>query len=307
MKRIRYFSLVGLSSLWVIAFLGGCSRIPLLDPKGPVGDSERFLIIAAFVLMLIVVIPVFIMAFWFARRYRASNPERAYTPKWSHSLKLELTIWLVPIAIVTALGILGAIETYHLDPYKPIDNGHKPVAIEAVSLDWKWLFIYPDRNIATVNQLVFPVKVPLSFRITSDTVMTSFFIPRLGSQIYAMAGMQTRLHLMAAEPGTYDGQNQQFSGRGYSDMFFKAIAVSPKEFEAWVQKARQSPDRLDLARFEKLRKPSLGYPVTYFSSVRPDLFDRIMDKYAKTRDRNSNAMIKKFGSAQTKAAASEGN
>ncbi len=307
MKKHLYSFLIGLSSLWFIAFLGGCSRIPLLDPKGPIGDSERFLIIAAFVLMLIVIIPVFIMAFWFARRYRASNPEAAYTPKWSRSLKLELTIWLVPIAIVTALGILGAIETYHLDPYKPIANGRKPVAIEAVSLDWKWLFIYPDRNIATVNQLVFPVNVPLSFRITSDTVMTSFFIPQLGSQIYAMAGMQTRLHLLAQEPGVYSGQNQQFSGRGYSDMFFKAIAVSQEEFEGWVKKAKQSPDKLDVARFEELRKPSLGYPVTHFSSVKPDLFDRIIDKYSKTMGMNSDAMIRKSGPAIMKTGASEGN
>jgi cytochrome o ubiquinol oxidase subunit 2 len=141
----------------------------LLDPKGPVGDAERFLIIAAFALMLVVVIPVFVMTFWFARRYRASNAEAVYTPKWNHSAGIDLVVWLVPIAIVTALGVLTWSATYKLDPYKPINTRGRPINIEAVSLDWKWLFIYPEHDIAVVNQLVFPVNVPLSFKITSDT------------------------------------------------------------------------------------------------------------------------------------------
>ncbi len=239
MKRNTYSAFIRLSLLCAAAFLGGCSQYASVRPQrthrrcravrhhcglrahadrrhsrlchGPSG---------------------------FPRKYRASNTKATYTPKWSHSAKIDLVIWLVPVAIVTALGILAWNATHRLDPYKPIDSGVKPVSIEAVSLDWKWLFIYPDHNIAIVNQLVFPAKVPLSFRITSDTVMTSFFIPQLGSQIYAMAGMQTRLHLMADEPGIYAGQNQQFSGRGYADMHFKAIAVSREQFEAWVQKAR---------------------------------------------------------------------
>ena len=251
----------------------------LFNPKGAIGDAERFVIITAICLMLIVVIPVFIMAFLFSRRYRASNTKATYTPKWSYSTKIDLIIWLVPIAIVTALGIMAWSMTHHLNPYKPINPGIKPVSIEAVSLDWKWLFIYPDHRIAAVNQLVFPAKVPLRFRITSDTVMTSFFIPQLGSQIYAMAGMQTRLYLIADEPGVYDGQNQQFSGRGYADMTFKAIAVSGDQFESWVRKIKQSPDKLDLVRYEELEKPSPGYPVTYFSFVKPDLFDHILSKY----------------------------
>jgi cytochrome o ubiquinol oxidase subunit II len=251
----------------------------LLDPKGPIGDDERFLILAAFVLMLLVVVPAICMAVWFALRYRVSNTKATYMPKWCHSLKIDLVTWLVPMGIVTVLGYLAWTKTYQLDPYRPIDHSAKPVSIEVVSLDWKWLFIYPDFNIATVNEMIFPANVPLSFRITSETVMTSFFIPQLGSQIYAMAGMQTRLHLMADEPGVYSGQNQQFSGRGYSDMYFKAIATAPEEFEAWVQKSNQSPDKLDLARYEELARPSVGYPVTTFSSVQPGLFDHILSKY----------------------------
>jgi cytochrome o ubiquinol oxidase subunit 2 len=289
MKRRVYFVFIGLSSLCIAAFLGGCSSVVLLDPKGPIGDAERVVILVAIGLMLIVVIPVFVMTFLFARRYRASNTKATYTPKWSYSPKIDLIIWLVPIAIVVALSILAWSKTHHLNPYKPISPGVEPISVEVVSLDWKWLFIYPDHHIATVNELVFPAGIPLSFRITSDTVMTSFFIPQLGSQIYAMAGMQTRLHLMADEPGVYDGHNQQFSGRGFADMHFMAIATSQEQFNTWIQKIKQSPDSLSLTRFEEIAKPTPGYPVTYFSSVMPHLFDHILGKY-RPLDLNSGAL-----------------
>ena len=279
MKRNANSAFIRLSLLSTAAFLGGCSQLLLLDPKGPVGDAERFVIIAVFLLMLIVVIPVFVMVLWFPRKYRASNPNATYRPKWSYSTKIDLAMWLVPVIIVTALGILSWNATHSLDPYKPLESAIKPVRIEVVSLDWKWLFIYPDHDIAVVNQLVFPARVPLSFRLTSDTVLTSFFIPQLGSQIYAMAGRQSRLHLMADEPGDYAGHNQQFSGRGYADMHFKAIATSQEHFEAWVQETKQSPDKLDLARYEELEKPRIGSPVLHFSSVKPGLFDHIIRKY----------------------------
>jgi cytochrome o ubiquinol oxidase subunit 2 len=282
MKRIKYSVFIGFTSLCGTAFLGGCSHLPLLEPKGPIGDSERFVIIAAFVLMLIVVVPVFILAYWFSWKYRASNTKATYRPKWRYSTGIDLGMWLVPLAIVAALGILSWKTTHSLDPYKPIDSTVKPISIEVVSLDWKWLFIYPEQDIAVVNQLVFPANVPLSFRVTSDTVITSFFIPQLGSQIYAMPGRQARLHLLADEPGTYTGQNQQFSGRGYADMHFQAIALSGDQFEAWVQKTKQSPHKLNKARYEELERPSSGYPVTYFSSVKPGLFGDIVRKYMPT-------------------------
>ncbi|MDA8407207.1 MAG: ubiquinol oxidase subunit II [Deltaproteobacteria bacterium] len=291
MERKKYFVFVGLLSLCAVTFLGGCSTILLFNPKGPIGESERFVIIAAIVLMLIVIIPVFIMAFWFPLKYRASNTKSTYMPKWVHSAKIDFFMWGVPIAIVTLLAILAWTRTYSLDPYKPIPSAHKPINIEVVCLDWKWLFIYPDQNIATVNQITFPVNVPVSFKITSDTVMASFFIPQLGSQIYAMAGMQTRLHLLADKPGTYAGQNQQFTGRGFADMHFKANAVSYEEFQSWVEKIRQSPEKLDLERYSKLAKPSVGYyPVTYFSSVKPDLFEYILRKFNPNLDKNFGPM-----------------
>jgi len=279
MKTKSHSVLIGTSSLFTATLLGGCSRMLLFDPKGPIGDAERFVILAAFVLMLIVVIPVFVMIFWFSLKYRASNSKAIYMPKWSHSGKIEVAMWLVPLAIIAVLGFLAWGETHHLDPYRPINSAVKPIRVEVVSLDWKWLFIYPDYDVAVVNQLVFPIKVPLSFKITSDTVLTSFFIPRLGSQIYAMAGRQSRLHLMADESGIYAGHNQQFSGRGYADMHFKAIATSREQFKAWVQKVRRSADKLDPERYEELGKPSVSYPVTYFSSVTPGLFDHIVRKY----------------------------
>ncbi len=308
MNRKKYFVFVGLSSLCAVTLLGGCSTILLFDPKGPIGESERFVIIAAIVLMMIVVIPVFIMAFWFPLKYRASNTESTYMPKWSHSAKIDVFMWGVPVAIVTVLAILAWTTTHSLDPYKPIHSTDDPVNIEAVSLDWKWLFIYPDRNIATVNQITFPVNVPVSFKLTSDTVMTSFFIPQLGSQIYAMAGMQTRLHLLADKPGTYAGQNQQISGRGYADMHFKANAVSMEEFESWVQKVRQSQEKLDLDRYEKLAKPSLGYyPVTYFSSVRPGLFEYILRKFDPNWGKNPGRMSRGPVSTHARTDVSEEN
>ena len=307
MKTKKYSVFVGLSSLCAVTFLQGCSTILLFDPKGPIGEAERFVIIAAIVLMLIVVIPVFIMAFWFARKYRASNTESTYMPKWSHSAKIEFFMWAVPFAIVTVLAILASTSTHSLDPYKPIPSAEKPINIEAISQDWKWLFIYPDQNIATVNEITFPVNVPVSFRITSDTVMTSFFIPQLGSQIYAMAGMQTRLHLLANKAGVYAGHNQQFSGRGYADMHFKANAVSREEFQSWVQKVRQSPEKLDLDQYEKLATPSVGHGVTYFSSVKPDLFDYILRKFDPTWGKHPHHMSRGSTSTHARTDVSEEN
>ena len=259
--------------------LSGCGTAPLLQPKGPIGESELFVIGTAFALMLIVVIPVIVMAVWFPHKYRASNPKGDYDPKWSHSARIDLVVWLIPAIIVLALGTLTWRESHRLDPFRPIDSAVAPIQVEVVSLDWKWLFIYPKLDIATVNQLVIPVDVPVSFRLTSDTVMTSFFIPQLGSQIYAMAGKQRRLHLLADQAGMFSGQNQQFSGRGFADMHFKVKAVSPKQFRAWVQQTRQSPDKLDLARYQALRTPDTKHPVESFSQVRPGLFGQILNRY----------------------------
>jgi cytochrome o ubiquinol oxidase subunit 2 len=281
MQAIKYFFRAGLFTLGALILLGGCSTILLFNPKGPIGDTQRFVIIAAIVLMAIVVIPVYIMNFWFARKYRASNTSAPYQPDWHYNLKIDLFMWGIPIVIVALLAILAWTTTHALDPYKPIksDSGDS-INIEAVALQWKWLFIYPDHNIATVNEIAFPVNVPVSFKITSNNVMCSFFIPQLGSQIYAMGGMRTELHLMANEPGVYGGHNQQFNGRDYSDMYFKAHAVAPEEFQTWVRKAKSSPQKLDPGRYAELAKASDGHhPVVYYSWVQPNLFVDILREF----------------------------
>ena len=285
-------------TVWVLPvlcllLLTGCSDMVLLDPKGPIGETERFVILFAFCLMLLVVIPVIVMVLWFPWRYRANHARDDYAPKWSYSGKIELIIWLIPAAIVTTLSILIWQTTHQLDPYKPITSSALPVNVQAVSLDWQWLFIYPDENIAVVNELVFPVNVPLALLLTSETVMTSFFIPQLGSQIYAMAGMQTRLHLLASETGSYAGQNQQFSGDGYAAMKFRAIAATPSEYAVFLKKSREAGRQLDMARYEKLTEPTIDAPVTYFSSVEPGLFATIIRRFSHSHNHNRAAVNSK--------------
>jgi cytochrome o ubiquinol oxidase subunit 2 len=261
----------------------------LFNPGGPIEAYEKFIMLAAIGLMLIVVIPVFGLTFWFAWHYRASNTKAVYAPKWHQSRAIELAVWLVPAAIVTVLSYLVWTSTHALDPYKPLAATARqdPLPVDVVALNWKWLFIYPRQHIATVNQLVVPAKTPVSFRLTSDTVMTSFFIPRLGSQIYAMPGMRTKLHLLADKPGTYVGRNYQLSGRGYSWMQFKVISVPMKKFNNWVAKVKKSPKTLDVATLQKLEKPGISYstpsptdehvyPVIDYASVPPHLFDYII-------------------------------
>ncbi len=251
----------------------------LLDPKGPIAADEKALILTAFALMLVVVVPVILMTFAFAWKYRASNKAATYAPKWDTSAKIEAIIWLVPAVIVIVLGVLVWKSSHALSPYKPIASAAQPIQVEVVAMGWKWLFIYPDLGIATVNHLEIPTGVPVSFRLTSDSVMSSFYIPRLGGQIYAMAGMQTRLHLMADQPGTYPGFNTQYNGDGFSGMHFNAVATSPQGFDAWVGQIRQTSAALDESTFRKLAVQSENNSPEYFSSVKPHLFEYVMQKY----------------------------
>ena len=251
----------------------------LLDPVGQVGIEERNLIITATLLMLLVVVPVIIMTLVFAWKYRASNTSATYTPKWSHSTKIEVVIWTVPILIIIALGVITYKSTHALDPYRPLESDVKPVTIEVVALDWKWVFIYPEQGIATVNKIVFPANTPVNFRITSDSVMNSFFIPGLGGQIYAMAGMTTKLHLIANKNAEMDGISANYSGAGFTGMKFKAIATSEEDFNAWVAEVKASPKQLDNAEYAALEKPSENNPVELYSTVTPNLFQLIIDKY----------------------------
>ncbi|NUU36231.1 Cytochrome bo(3) ubiquinol oxidase subunit 2 [Pseudomonas fluorescens] len=278
MIKNRYPRLLGLLPLIGTLLLSGCN-MTLLNPKGQVGLDERNLIITATLLMLLVVIPVIVMTFLFAWKYRASNTSATYTPKWNHSTKIEIAVWAVPIMIIIALGYVTYKSTHALDPYKPLESDVKPVTIEVVALDWKWLFIYPEQGIATVNKIVFPAHTPINFRITSDAVMNSFFIPALGGQIYAMAGMQTKLHLIANENAEMDGISANYSGAGFTGMKFKATATTQEEFDAWVSEVKKAPKKLEQAEYAALAKQSQNNPVELYSSVTPNLFQTIVDKY----------------------------
>lgn len=281
MRLRKYNKSLGWLSLVAGAFLlSGCDSA-LLDPKGQIGLEQRSLILTAIGLMLIVVIPAIAMAIGFAWKYRASNKDAKYSPNWSHSNKVEAVVWTIPILIVIFLAVLTWKTTHSLEPSRPLVSETKPVTIEVIAMDWKWFFIYPEQGIATVNEIAFPANTPVEFKITSNSVMNSFFIPRLGSQIYAMAGMQTKLHLIADEAGTYDGISSNYSGKGFSGMKFKAIATPDMNtFNQWVAKAKQSPEVMnDMATYEKLAAPSEYNKVEYFSSVKPDLFKDVINKF----------------------------
>ncbi len=274
-----------MAALAAVLLTAGCglADAPIINPKGPIGQAESDLLFTAFKVMLIVVIPVFVLAFGFVLRYRAGNEKAAYRPDWDYSAPLDAVVWLVPALIVISLGVLVWINTHKLDPYRPLASSVPPLEVEVVAQDWKWLFIYPEQDIAVVNELVFPSETPLSLKITSDTVMNSFFIPALGGQIYAMAGMRTEMHLLADAPGRFTGKNTQYSGDGFADQHFEAIAASRADFEAWVAKVKQSPERLDPSAYDALAAPSIKHPVTYYSAVEPNLFDAILAKYAANR------------------------
>lgn len=281
MKQVRRSTrLAGvLTSALAAASLSGCD-MSVLDPKGQVAADEKSLIITATLLMLVVVIPVIVLTLYFAWKYRASNRSATYMPNWSYSHRIEAVCWGVPIVIIAILGTLTWKTTHSLDPFRPLDSKVKPMTVEVVALDWKWLFIYPDQHIATVNEVAFPAGTPVNFKITSDSVMNVFFIPQLGSQIYAMAGMQTQVNLIADEPGVYDGLSSNFSGAGFPDMTFKAHALkSQADFDAWVAKVKASPDQLGLKNYPDLAKPSEKDPVKYFSNVEPVLYAAVLDKY----------------------------
>ncbi|TKB02732.1 ubiquinol oxidase subunit II [Alteromonas portus] len=261
--------------------LAGCSG-GVLDPKGQVGMDEKNLIILCTILMLIVVVPVIVLTLYFAWKYRASRDFEIYTPKWAHSTKIEAIVWSIPILIVISLSVITWRSTHALDPYSPLEGKGEHLTIEVVSLNWKWLFIYPEQGIATVNELVFPANKPVAFKITSESTMNSFFIPQLGSQIYSMAGMETKLHLIADEPGTYKGISSNYSGAGFTGMKFNAIATPTEgDFNDWVASVKQAQTPLTSASYEQLAKPSENNPVTYYSNVSEGLFHDIVMKYMK--------------------------
>jgi cytochrome o ubiquinol oxidase subunit 2 len=254
--------------------LAGCAG-SILDPVGPIGADDSKIFIDALLIMLAIVIPTILLAFWMAWRYRASNTKAEYLPYWSYSGRIEAVVWAIPVLTIMFIGGVIWIGSYRLDPFKPLPSTSPPLEVQVVSLDWKWLFIYPQQGVATVNQLVVPAGVPVHFSITSASVFNVFFVPRLGSMIYAMPGMVSQLNLQADRPAVLIGQSSHFSGDGFSDMQFQVKSVAPAEFASWAQTVRGAGPMLDPAAYAELSRQSQRVtPITY-SGVDPQLFHAI--------------------------------
>lgn len=282
-KRVKY-SLAGTAAaLAVLALVWQLSggHFAVLDAKGTIAAQQRDLMLIALGLMLLVVIPVFILTFHIAWTYRAGNHKATYMPEWDGNRKLEALWWGIPGIIIVALSVLIWQSSHSLDPYRPIASasGTQPLTIQVTALQWKWLFIYPEQNIATVNYLQIPEDTPVNFEITADAPMNSFWIPQLGGQVYAMTGMVTKLHLMADEPGVFQGSSANLSGEGFSKMRFVTAAVSRGEFDDWVGSVRSGGQRLDKTVYDKLAAPGEDSVVASYASVQPRLFQGVVDSY----------------------------
>ena len=282
LKKLRGPTVLALAA----SLLAGCNTV-VLNPSGDVAAQQGRLVVISTLLMLLIVVPVIALVLLFAWRYRSSNTKATYKPEWDHSTQLELVIWAAPLLIIIALGALTWISTHTLDPYRPLSRigekrpvpeDVKPLVVEVVALDWKWLFIYPELGIATVNEVAAPVDRPIQFKITASSVMNSFYIPALAGQIYAMPSMETKLHAVINEAGEFEGFSANYSGKGFSHMRFKFQGLSNTDFDAWVAKVRESGQGLDRPGYIALEKPSESEPVRYYASVPADLYGAILNR-----------------------------
>ena len=280
MRLLRVFALLPL-----FALLAGCDFV-VLSPTGDIAARQRDLLVISTLLMLVIIIPVMALTIFFAWKYRASNKVANYDPEWSHSTQLELVIWSAPLLIIICLGALTWMGTHLLDPYRPLDRiaegqpveeSVEPLDVQVVALDWKWLFIYPEQGVASVNELIAPVDRPIRFSISSSSVMNAFYVPTLAGMIYAMPGMRTELHAVANAPVESRGFSANFSGAGFSGMYFAFRAVPTGDFDAWVESARGATDQLTRASYLELERPSENVPVRHFSSVEANMFDYIVN------------------------------
>jgi len=253
----------------------------VLDPHGPIAAAERTILLNATVIMLAVIVPVIVLTLAFAWWFRAGNKWARRDPTWAYSGAVEVTVWSIPALVILFLGGIAWIGSHDLDPARPIASSRPPLSVQVVSLDWKWLFIYPDLGVASVNRLVVPAGTPLRLRLTSASVMNSFFVPQLGSQIYTMGGMATSLNLQADTPGTYPGLSANFSGGGFSDMRFDAVALPPADFERWLAATRAGDDTLDAPRYAVLAHPGIAPAPATFARVAPGLFNAIVAETAR--------------------------
>ncbi|HVX31063.1 MAG TPA: ubiquinol oxidase subunit II [Nitrolancea sp.] len=259
----------------VVLLTSACNR-GILDPVGPVASAEKQILINSTAIMLAIIIPTMIATVVFAWWFRRGNTKAKYRPEWEYSGAIEMVVWSVPALTVMLLGGIAWIGSHDLEPSKPLKSANPPLKVDVVSLDWKWLFIYPDQGVATVNQLVVPAGTPVSFRLTSATVWNSFFVPQMGSMIYTMPRMTTRLNLQADRPGVYNGLSSHFSGDGFPGMQFQVQALPPDQFAMWAQGARGSSLKLDGAGYSALSRPSSYVKPMTYGAVAPGLFDAIV-------------------------------
>ncbi len=282
LSRLRILLLLPL-----VALLGGCNFV-VMNPAGDIAVQQRDLVVISTVLMLLIIVPVMALIVFFAWKYRQSNAAAKYEPDWDHSTHLELVIWSMPLLIIICLGAVTWSSTHLLDPYRRLDriapgnaaSLNEPLQVEVVALDWKWLFFYPEYGIATVNELAAPVDRPVRFKITASSVMNSFYIPALAGQIYAMPGMETKLHGVINKAGIYDGFSANYSGAGFSGMRFKFHGVDQAGFDAWIAKAKASSETLSREAYLELEKPSENVPVRLYKEVAPDLYKAILNMCA---------------------------
>ena len=277
--RIALYIFLVLWLFGLLVFYLHHSNFAVLNPKGLVAARERQLMIITVLLGLLVIVPVYIMTFFIAWRYREGNSKAKYSPELTGSKLAETVWWGIPTAIILALSIITWQTSHSLDPSKALAVSAKPLTIQVVALNWKWLFIYPEQNVASVNFVQLPVNTPVTFDITADAPMNSFWIPQLGGQIYAMPGMSTQLHLIASKAGDYTGTSANVSGEGFADMKFTTRAGSKTDFDAWVTTAKQSPEALSPDVYQQLVKPTSKYPVTLYASAAPNLYDTVINKY----------------------------
>src|SRR5271156_4392581 len=275
--RANIWSARSVWAIFVPLALEGC-HTAVLSPAGPIGAADRTILLDALAIMLAIVVPTILATLAFAWWFRASNTRARHLPTWSYSGRIELIVWSIPALVVFFLGGIAWIGSHLLDPARPLSSGTKPLEIQVVSLDWKWLFIYPEQGVASVNDLMAPVGVPLHFQITSASVFNVFFVPRLGSEIYSMYGMTTQLNLQADHPGVYHGLSAHFSGDGFSDMAFDLHAVTPEQFSAWATATSASGPVLDEGAYRKLLTQTQNLEPYTYRAVEQDLFSDIVSQ-----------------------------
>lgn len=287
----RWPSVLSVISLFLLTACN-TNRSSFLDPGGPIAAAQKAHMIEVVAWTMVAIVPVFVLVPLMLWRYRYRNTKARYTPDWEFSRLLDLLMWGVPLIIITVLSVALWKSTHDLDPYRPIASDQPPINVQVVGLDWKWLFIYPDYGIATVNELAFPVGASLALDLTSDTVMQSFMVSALAGQIYVMPGMRTQLHLLADEIGNFEGENTQFTGIGFTEQKFEALSMTFEDFTAWVARVRSQGVPLDVPTYARLGASSTGVEaratlgtaqmpagVIYFSSVEPSLFFEVMGRY----------------------------